>query len=73
MHTRRTLMSSRTLVREITCILLIKLLLLWGIKTLWFDAPTVPRDGASRTAARLLDAPTPPSASPQPSTEVSPR
>ncbi|WP_373467117.1 cytochrome oxidase putative small subunit CydP, partial [Metapseudomonas otitidis] len=35
-------MSSRTLVREITCILLIKLLLLWGIKTLWFDAPTVP-------------------------------
>lgn len=73
MHPRRPLISSPALVREIACILLVKLLLLWGIKTLWFDAPTVPRDGAARTASRLLDAPAARPTPPTPTTEESPR
>ncbi len=40
--------------REIALILLIKLLLLLGIRFYWFSAPTVPPDGATRTAERLL-------------------
>lgn len=42
------------LVREITAILLIKLVLLLTIKAIWFDAPTVPVDGLNRVANHLL-------------------
>lgn len=42
------------LVREIAAILLIKLVLLFAIKAIWFDAPTVPEDGLSRVATHLL-------------------
>jgi len=37
-------------------ILLIKLTLLMGIKALWFDAPTVPKDGTVEMSQRLLGA-----------------
>lgn len=50
------------LVREIAVILAIKLILLLAIKAIWFDAPTVPVEGAARTAAHLFDSPLPPSA-----------
>ncbi len=42
------------LVREIACIVLIKLALLLGIKAYWFSEPTVPVDGTARVAERLL-------------------
>jgi len=42
------------LVREITLILLVKLVLLLAIKAYWFSAPTVPVEGTSRVAERLL-------------------
>jgi hypothetical protein len=42
------------LVREIAVILLIKLILLFSIKSVWFDAPTVPVDGVDQVAGHLL-------------------
>jgi len=42
------------LVREIAVILAIKLVLLLGIKALWFDAPTVPKNGTEQVSQRLL-------------------
>lgn len=42
------------LAKEISLILVIKLILLMGIKTFWFDAPTVPRDGSAKTGQHLL-------------------
>lgn len=42
------------LVREIAAIVLIKLVLLFSIKAIWFDAPTVPEDGMNRVATHLL-------------------
>lgn len=42
------------LIREIACIVLVKLVLLLGIKAYWFSAPTVPVDGTARVAERLL-------------------
>ncbi|MWV16748.1 hypothetical protein F3I16_11920 [Pseudomonas sp. L-22-4S-12] len=57
------------LVREIAAILLIKLALLFAIKAIWFDAPTVPEDGLNRVAHHLLSN----AGSPSPSTEETPR
>jgi hypothetical protein len=58
------------LVREIALILMLKLALLSAIKTLWFDAPTVPPDGSARVGAHLLGS----SLSPRdPSPEEKPR
>ena len=42
------------LVREIAAILVIKLILLFSIKSVWFDAPTVPVDGVDQVAGHLL-------------------
>ena len=42
------------LVREITVILLIKLTLLLAIKAIWFNEPTVPRDGQQRVEQHLF-------------------
>jgi len=42
------------LAKEIGLILLVKLVLLLGIKTLWFDSPTVPVDGDVKTGQHLL-------------------
>ena len=35
--------SNRKLVREITIILVIKVICLLMIKSIWFDAPTIPK------------------------------
>ena len=43
------------LMREITAILLIKLVLLLAIKVIWFDAPTIPENGAARVGAHLFN------------------
>jgi hypothetical protein len=59
------------LVREITVILLIKLILLFSIKTVWFSAPTVPADGEAQVAEHLLGSrPIPPTL---PALEETPR
>ena len=42
------------LVREIAAILLIKLVLLFSIKAIWFSAPTIPVDGVAQVAGHLL-------------------
>ncbi len=42
------------LAKEIGLILLVKLVLLLGIKVLWFDAPTLPVDGGASTGQHLL-------------------
>ncbi|QNH03949.1 hypothetical protein HNQ27_14590 [Pseudomonas sp. B11D7D] len=49
------------LVREIAVILLIKLSLLLGIKAIWFNEPTVPKDGQQRVEQHLFGQPLPPS------------
>ena len=36
--------SNKNLVREITLILIIKVIILMVIKNIWFDAPTIPKD-----------------------------
>ncbi|HAK14987.1 MAG TPA: hypothetical protein DCM65_01675 [Acinetobacter junii] len=35
---------NRKLIREITIILIIKVVILLVIKNIWFDAPTIPKD-----------------------------
>ena len=42
------------LVRELVVILLIKLALLFAIKTIWFDQATVPADGSAFISRHLL-------------------
>lgn len=49
------------LVREIAVILLIKLTLLLSIRAVWFDEPTVPKDGQQRIEQHLFGQPAPPS------------
>lgn len=44
----------RPLAREISIILLLKLIILLGIKAVWFSAPTVPENGSARTGTHLL-------------------
>lgn len=44
----------RPLIRELAIILLLKLIILILIKTVWFDAPTVPQDGVNRVEKHLL-------------------
>lgn len=48
------------LVREIGVILLIKLVILFSIKAIWFTAPTVPENGTERLASHLFATPAPP-------------
>jgi len=59
------------LVREIAVILLIKLVLLFSIKSIWFSAPTVPADGTEQVAVHLLGKK--PSAPNLPALEETPR
>jgi len=59
------------LVREIGVILLIKLVILFSIKAIWFTEPTVPENGTERIASHLFG-PLAPPPSPLP-TEEKPR
>ena len=59
------------LVRELAVILLIKLVLLLAIKTIWFNAPTVPIEGTEQVATHLFAVPAPPS--PAVATKETPR
>ena len=44
---------NRKLIREITIILIIKVLILLVIKNIWFDAPTIPKDFNNEVAERI--------------------
>ena len=48
---------NRRLVREITIILIIKIVLLMAIKHIWFDAPTIPKDFDNQVAERIAGSP----------------
>ena len=50
---------NRRLVREITIILIIKIVLLMTIKHIWFDAPTIPKDFDNQVAERIAGSPSP--------------
>lgn len=43
----------RKLVREITIILIIKVVILLIIKHIWFDAPTIPKNFDHQVAERI--------------------
>ena len=51
--------ANRQLVREITIILIIKIVLLMTIKHIWFDAPTIPKDFDNQVAERIAGSPSP--------------
>jgi len=44
------------LAREIAAIVVLKVAVLLVIKSIWFDAPTVPHDGIQRTSQHLRPA-----------------
>jgi len=44
-------------VREITAILIIKIILLLVIKNIWFDVPTIPKDFDTQVAERIAGNP----------------
>jgi hypothetical protein len=44
----------KTLAREIGLILLIKLVLLMGIRSVWFDAPVAVKDDGAQVGQHLL-------------------
>ena len=44
---------NRRLTWEIAIILIIKVVLLMGIKHIWFDAPTIPKDFNNQVAERI--------------------
>lgn len=44
---------NRKLIREITSILIIKVVILFVIKNIWFDAPTIPKDFNNEVAERI--------------------
>ena len=50
---------NRKLVREITIILIIKIVILMTIKHIWFDAPTIPKDFDNQVAERIAGSPSP--------------
>ena len=45
--------SNKNLVREITAILIIKVIILMVIKNIWFDAPTIPKNFDNQVAERI--------------------
>ena len=51
--------SNKNLVREITLILIIKVIILMVIKNIWFDAPTIPKDIDNQIAERIAGSPSP--------------
>ena len=50
---------NRRTVREITAILIIKVVILLTIKHIWFDAPTIPKNFDSQVAERIAGNPSP--------------
>ncbi|CAM4302975.1 cytochrome oxidase putative small subunit CydP [Acinetobacter pragensis] len=46
-------------VREITAILIIKVVILLTIKHIWFDAPTIPKNFDNQVAERIAGNPSP--------------
>lgn len=48
---------NQKVVREITLILIIKIILLLTIKYIWFDAPTIPKNFDSQVAERIAGSP----------------
>ena len=50
---------NQRVVREITAILIIKVILLMVIKNIWFDAPTIPKDFDNQIAERIAGSPSP--------------
>lgn len=44
---------NRKLIREITIILIIKVVILLVIKNIWFNAPTIPKDFNNEVAERI--------------------
>ena len=50
---------NRRTVREITAILIIKVVVLLTIKHIWFDAPTIPKNFDSQVAERIAGNPSP--------------
>ncbi|MBB4836368.1 MULTISPECIES: cytochrome oxidase putative small subunit CydP [Acinetobacter] len=48
---------NQKVVREITLILIIKIILLLTIKHIWFDAPTIPKNFDSQVAERIAGSP----------------
>ncbi|OTG92395.1 cytochrome oxidase putative small subunit CydP [Acinetobacter sp. ANC 3832] len=50
---------NRRLVREITIILIIKIVILLTIKHIWFDAPTIPKNFDNQVAERIAGSPSP--------------
>ena len=44
---------NRRLIREITIILINKVVLLMVVKHIWFDAPTIPKDFNNEVAERI--------------------
>ncbi|HEX5381907.1 cytochrome oxidase putative small subunit CydP [Acinetobacter tibetensis] len=48
---------NRRLVREITIILIIKVVILLTIKHIWFDAPTIPKNFDNQVAERIAGSP----------------
>lgn len=51
--------SNKNLVREITFILIIKVIILMTIKNIWFDAPTIPKNFDNQVAERIAGSPSP--------------
>ena len=48
---------NQRVVKEITAILIIKVILLMTIKSIWFDAPTIPKNFDSQVAERIAGSP----------------
>ncbi|OTG66294.1 hypothetical protein B9T25_10855 [Acinetobacter sp. ANC 4470] len=48
---------NQKLVREITIILIIKIVLLLTIKHIWFDAPTIPKNFDNQVAKHIAGSP----------------
>ncbi|TCH63070.1 cytochrome oxidase putative small subunit CydP [Acinetobacter sp. ANC 4862] len=50
---------NQRLVREITIILIIKIVILLTIKHIWFDAPTIPKNFDNQVAEHIAGSPSP--------------
>ncbi|WP_313054166.1 cytochrome oxidase putative small subunit CydP [Pseudomonas lopnurensis] len=48
-------MFKPSLRRDVVLILLVKVTILMTIKSIWFDAPSIPENGSARVAEYLLD------------------
>lgn len=45
--------ANKNLIREITLILIIKVIILLTIKNIWFNAPTIPKNFNNQVAERI--------------------